>query len=483
MGLTHFLTKAYEALKFNRVDKDHIAHIQQQRLQRLLVHTATKSEFYHELYKGIDLARCRLRDLPVVTKSAMRGNFDRFVTDKRLKLLEIRNSMQDKKNDGSLYLGEFIPIYTSGSSGETALIIYNRKALEIVQASLFARSSLANTKRPLYHMAKTLSLSLLGKKVRIASITIPRGSVYPIFNNIPSLHNLFAKVKILSSVDPLHKIVDQLNEFQPDCLISYTFLIALLAQEQIAGRLNIKFNHPISFVAGASEPLTEHTQKLVSMAWDKKIQNIYGAVECYTMATSCQKFIRLHLMSHLCIVENVDHNYNPVPNGQYGEKLLLTNLFNFVQPIIRYEIDDVIGYESQNCECGITSPALLPVRGRSTEFIYFRKPQGGYERFHPYHLMVPLFYMNDLRQYQIVQTARNELTFYYVPQRNAVDIEQQLTYTLREALAREGFEKYVNLNLKLVDFIDRDKRSGKFKWVKSLGTPLDLDTELDMYTH
>ena len=483
MGLTHFLTKAYGALKFNRVDKVRSAHLQQQRLQRLLMHAATKSEFYHELYKGIDLARCQLRDLPVVTKSAMRGNFDRFVTDKRLKLQEIRNWMQDKRNDRSLYLGEFIPIYTSGSSGETALIIYNRKALEIVQASLIARSSLSDTKRPLYHMIKTLSLSLLGKKVRIASISIPRGSVYPIFNNTPSLHHLFANVKIISSVDPVHKIVDQLNEFQPDCLISYSFLIALLAQEQISGRLNIKFNHPISFVAGASEPLTEHTQKLVSMAWNKEIQNIYGTVECYTMATSCQNSGRLHVMSDLCIIENVDHNYNPVPTGHYGEKLLLTNLFNFVQPIIRYEIEDVIGFESRNCECGITLPVLLPVKGRSTEFIYFRKPQGGYERFHPYHLMVPLFYMNDLSQYQIVQTARNELTFYYVPQKNAVDIEQQVTNTLKEALVREGLERHVDLKLKQVDSIARDKRSGKFKWIKSLGTPLDLDAEIDMHTH
>jgi phenylacetate-coenzyme A ligase PaaK-like adenylate-forming protein len=476
MGMVNFLNKAYSALKLGQADKAHIAHLQKQRLQRLLFHAVSKSEFYHKLYKGIDVARCQLRDLPVVTKSIMMENYDRFVTDERLKLREIRSWKNDKKNDGKMYLDEFIPIYTSGSSGETALVIYHRKALEQVQASLFARSSLANAKRPSYQIMKILVLVLLFKKVRMASITIPRGSVYPIFDIIPTLHQLFVNRRLLSSADPIDKIVDQLNEFQPDCLISYSFLIALLAREQIAGRLNIKFNHPISFVAGASEPLTEHTQDLVWMAWNKRIQNIYGAVECYTMATSCQEFGRLHVMSDLCVIENVDHEYNPVPKGQYGEKLLLTNLFNFVQPMIRYEIEDIIGFEQQDCECGITLPTLLPVRGRSTEFLYFSNPQGGYERLHPYHLMVALCYVNGLQQYQIVQTARNDLTLYYVPQEKALDIEKQVSLKLKEALARSGLDRLVNLKLEVVDSIARDKRTGKFKWARSLGNPEFLDS-------
>ena len=471
MGMINILTKGYSALKFSHADKGRIAHLQNQRLRRLLYHAVSKSEFYRKLYKGIDISRCRLSDLPVVTKSFMTENLDRFVTDKRLRLQEIRTWMNDKRNDGKMYLDEFIPIYSSGSSGEPTLLIYHRKAFEQVQASLFARSSLANTKTPSYHIVKIIALALLGRKFRMASVTIPRGSVYPIFDIIPALHRLFAERRLLSSADPIHRIVDQLNEFQPDSLISYSFLIALLAQEQIAGRLNIQFNHPISFVAGASEPLTEDTQQLVFKAWNKQIQNIYGAVECYTMATSCQNFGRLHVMSDLCILENVDHNNKPVPKGQYGEKLLLTNLFNFVQPIIRYEIEDVIGYTEQDCECGITLPTLLPVRGRSTESLYFSKPRGGYERFHPFHLLVPLCYVNGLRQYQIVQTARNEITLRYVPKEKAVNIEDQLTHKLRQALAQPGLDGVVNLKFELVDSIARDKRSGKFKWVKSLGEP------------
>ena len=90
--------------------------------------------------------------------------------------------------------------------------------------------------------------------------------------------------------------------------------------------------------------------------------------------------------------------------------------------------------------------------------------------------MVPLFYLNDLRQYQIVQTARNDLTIYYVPQKNAVDIKQQLSHTMREALVRSNLERHINLKYEQVEFISRDKRSQKFKMIKSLGAPKHLET-------
>jgi phenylacetate-coenzyme A ligase PaaK-like adenylate-forming protein len=427
------------------------------------------------LYKGIDIARCRLGDLPVVTKSAMMENYDLFVTDKRLKLREIQNWRKDETNDWKRYLGDFLPIYTSGSSGETAVIVYHFKALELVQANLFARSSLVNTKRSMYQFTKILAFSLLGKKPRMAAVVIPRGNIYPIFNFSSPLYRLLINLRIIRSDDPLHKVVGQLNKFQPDCLISNSFFIALLAQEQLGGRLNIQFNHPHSFVACGGEVLTEHTQRLASMAWNKKVRNIYGSTECYTMAASCRKFDKLHMMSDLCILEIVDRHYHPVPRGQYGEKLLLTNLFNFVQPIIRYEMDDVTGYANQSCECGNPLPTLLPVRGRTSDFVYFRKPGGEYEKFHPYYLFVPLFYLNDLRQYQIVQTSRNELTFYYVPQKDAAAIEKQVTQILKESLGKAGLDKHVNLKFKRVNSIDRDKRSGKYKMIKSLETPLNMD--------
>lgn len=482
MGLANFIVNWHAALKCHRSDESRILAIQKQRFRRLLHHTVKNSEFYQELYSGIDIDDCRLSDLPIVTKSAMMDNFDRFTTDSRLKLREIQQWLADKNNDGKWYLEKFLPIATSGSTGEYAVVVYHRKALELVQASLSVRHPFG-FRRSAYEHTIILLTQLLSAKARIAAIAVARGNLVAIIKKAPAFHRFLAKLKILSMFDPIDQIVAALNEFQPDCLISYPFFFAILAREQLAGRLKIAFNHPLSFLAGGGEPLTEHTHRLALEAWNMRIQDDYGTAECYFMAASCHKFGRLHLMSDLCILEVVDGDYNPVPQGKYGEKILVTNLANFVQPIIRYEIEDVVAYAGHSCECGLPFPALLPIQGRTSDFLYFQKPQGGYERFHPYRFRGPLFYIKELHQYQIIQTARNELAFFYVPQSDEGNIEQQLRQTLEEALRQAGLESRVTLKLKRVETIARDDRSGKFQIIKSLGAPLDLDTALDRSTY
>jgi putative adenylate-forming enzyme len=474
MGVINTTVDWYKILKVSHSGKEHIADLQQKRLRRILRYAVGNSEFYQNLYRGIDIENCDLQDLPVVTKAAMMDNYDHFVTDKRLKLHEIQSWVKDKQNDGKFYLGEFSPFMTSGSSGVNALITYHREAVEVIQASLLANYPFL-TKRSIKDHIKTIVGYLFGKKPRVAVILVSRGNIYQFFDRIPTYHRLFMSMKALSLLDPLDQIVKELNKFQPDQLISNAFFIALLAQEQLAGRLKLAFKHPMAFIAGFGEVLSEHTQELASKAWNMKIQDTYGAMECYLMATSCSMYGHLHVMSHLCIIEIVDRKYKPIPPGQYGEKILLTNLFNFTQPIIRYEIDDVTGYANQSCECGSPLPTLLPVQGRTIDFFYFKNPQGGYDQLPPNVLIISLMYLHEVRQYQIVQTARNELTFIYVPQDKALNIEQKLKQALTEALAQRGLEDHVLLRFKQVESISRHERSGKYKPIISLGAPNGLD--------
>jgi hypothetical protein len=132
----------------------------------------------------------------------MMENFDRFVADKRLKVREIQDWRRDERNTWKTYLGEFIPVYTSGSSAEPALMVYASKALELAQAGLLARSFPPYKDRPFYHYLKILGRLLLGKKLRMAAISIPRGNIYPVFNVATQMHSLFAKIKFLSLAEP-----------------------------------------------------------------------------------------------------------------------------------------------------------------------------------------------------------------------------------------------------------------------------------------
>jgi phenylacetate-CoA ligase len=321
MGLVNIIAHWYKILKILRSDKDELAKTQQRRLWRLIHYAANNSEFYQDLYKGIDLQNCNLQDLPTVTKAAMMDNYDRLVTDKRLKLHEIQNWTKDQQNVGRLYLGEFSPCYTSGSTGQNALITYHRKAVEAIQASLMANYPF-QPKRSIYGHIQKKAGYLFGKRPRVAIVTNPNGNVVPILKRVSRLHRLFVNMKIFSYMDPLDQNVKELNKFRPDQLISAAFYIAQLAQEQLAGRLHLAFNHPVAYIASFGEILTGHTRALASKAWNMKIHDLYGAMECIHVATSCSASSRLHLMNHLCVLEVVDGNNRPVPQDQYGEKIL-----------------------------------------------------------------------------------------------------------------------------------------------------------------
>ena len=109
MGILNILRVAHNLLKINQADAANVAEIQEQRLRAILRHAVKYSKYYRSRYQGIDIATCRLSDLPVVTKAEMMVNFDRFVTDKRLKYEEIRIWLENNNGTGQLYLNQFIP--------------------------------------------------------------------------------------------------------------------------------------------------------------------------------------------------------------------------------------------------------------------------------------------------------------------------------------------------------------------------------------
>ena len=48
----------------------------------------------------------------------------------------------------------------------------------------------------------------------------------------------------------------------------------------------------------------------------------------------------LRFASDMCLAELVDDDNNPVPAGAPSAKVLVTNLHNLTQPLVRYELTD-----------------------------------------------------------------------------------------------------------------------------------------------
>ena len=94
-----------------------------------------------------------------------------------------------------------------------------------------------------------------------------------------------------------------------------------------------------------------------------------------TFAVECQAHDGLHVFEDLFILEPVDHQNRPVPAGEYADKVLLTVLFNYTQPLIRYELTDSICMAATPCPCGYTFARIQGIRFERRTCWNFRRAQ------------------------------------------------------------------------------------------------------------
>jgi phenylacetate-coenzyme A ligase PaaK-like adenylate-forming protein len=145
-------------------------------------------------------------------------------------------------------------------------------------------------------------------------------------------------------------------------------MAGILADEQRAGRLQIA---PARIVCTA-EVLTPELRRRIEAVWGEIVFNQYGATEGGTFAVECERHRGLHLFEDLVILEVVDEQNRLVPPGTYGDKILLTVLFNYTQPLIRYELSDSVCISPDACPCGSAYTLMEAIQGRREEVLSFR---------------------------------------------------------------------------------------------------------------
>jgi len=134
---------------------------------------------------------------------------------------------------------------------------------------------------------------------------------------------------------PLADLVARLNQARPLVLQGHTTKLALLAEEQRAGRLQIA---PVS-VTAMGELLTQTDRAAIGAAFGVPPVAQFTCTEGLTGQSDPGGAV-LTFASDMCIAELVDQDNQPVPDGTPSAKVLLTNLSNHTHPLIRYELTD-----------------------------------------------------------------------------------------------------------------------------------------------
>ena len=345
--------QAAALIERNGWPRERLLDHQQRELRRVLQHAVTASQFYRETLADLVARKAPLAEFPVLTKRLLMDNFDHIVTDRRLSRRSIERHLAGER-PGDLLLGEYRVAATGGTTGERGIFVYDDSAW---------LSVIANTGR--FQHA-------LGVLPTTRSVGI--GASSPMHLSMRFYAELRATRPNSPRLDlamPVAQVVEALNAYQPEALVTYPSFIRVLAGEQLAGRLRIAPR----VVRSGAETLTQPVRDLAQAAWQVPVIDSYACTEVGSMGQECQHVSGIHLAEDLCVFENVDERNRPVPEGQYGAKLLVTTLTNRTCPLVRYELTDIVTLTTAPCRCGLPFARIGAIEGRKEEVL--RLPRRG----------------------------------------------------------------------------------------------------------
>jgi phenylacetate-CoA ligase len=331
---------AAELIARERWSRGRLIDHQRQALTSLVRHAATASPYYRERLarwsKGGDVT---LTDLPVLTHTTLMTHFDGIVCDPRVRLADLERHVASP-NPGALHLGGYRVFVTGGATGFRGVFLYSRAEWTLVPAN-YVRWITALGLGPgtrLATIGPSSAMHLVNRA--FADLGTPEPSAVRAPEEATALR--------LTVTMAIGDMVSALNEYQPDIMVMPPSAAARLADEQASGRLAI---HPRTILS-SSEVLTDAARARFRAAWGADLYDTYEMTETGLIGAECQHRGGIHISEDLTIVESVDDRHQPVPHGTTGAKVLITNLTNYAQPLIRYEVPDRIALSPDICRCG-----------------------------------------------------------------------------------------------------------------------------------
>jgi phenylacetate-coenzyme A ligase PaaK-like adenylate-forming protein len=186
-------------------------------------------------------------------------------------------------------------------------------------------------------------------------------------------------------------------------LAGYPSALGLLAEERIRGRLHIE---PLIIWSGG-EQLPASQRTVIENAFGAPVMNEYGASEGLSIAHECREGW-MHLHEEWVVLEGVDAAGHPTPPGELSHDTLLTNLANWVQPVIRYQLGDRIVRGSAPCRCGNRLPAFR-LEGRTEEPLAMRTTRGTPVKLLPLALTTVVEEVAGAHRFQIAKVGPSQL--------------------------------------------------------------------------
>jgi len=392
----------------------------ERRLSDLLAYSMKHSLFHRDRLSSFDIGTItvsNLSELPSMTKNDLMNNFDTIVTDQRLSL-ELANDHIESLTSDAYLLDQYRVLSTSGSSGRRGVFVYGWSDWLTFTAMAYR-----------WLVRRNLDA---GRPRDLVTVDILAGTASHVSGSLQDFFQAgHSEVGRITAGMPTDEIVSRLNEAEPESITTYPSTLRMLVDRQRSGELRIA---PLE-ISTTGEHLPNSLRAEVLEIWGITVYD-YWAITEGAFAFPCRLDAGMHLPDDLVIVEPVDSDGTPVPAGTPAAKILITNLYNKTQPLIRYEVPDSLTLLTEPCACGRACSRITDLRGRlSDSFTY----SDGTELSHLPVVFDPLERSRDVIDFQVRQTRGGaHVIVYSSGAPDMSEFQRQLVESLEAAGLRDA---------------------------------------------
>ncbi|WP_179345206.1 phenylacetate--CoA ligase family protein [Winogradskyella ursingii] len=384
----------YQEIEFCSSDpnSDEAKKIRERNLKRLLKHANKTTPYYSKLKYSKNIS-----DYPVIRKTVIQENFEAFQSSNYL----------DKDN---------YKVSTSGSTGVPFFLFQNDKKRNRNHADVIFFCNACN-----YNIGDRLYELEVWREYN------QKGKLKAMLQNVVQFDISRLTDERIEELLGLLK-----NDSQPNkILLGFVSAFELIAKYLENHDIYLQ-DLNINSVIANSEYLNPYTKETLGKHLNTVVLSRYSSEEIGIIAhqtlNSPNNFVINHASYH---VELLNFNNNePVKPGQFG-RIVVTDLFNYAMPIIRYDTGDIaqLGFDDRG------AMRFEQIEGRKMDVIYDSKGNlvssfVVYTKFYKYYKL--------LKQYQFIQQSEKEYEVKLNIQGDQFDFEEELIADIKSDFGNDA---------------------------------------------
>ena len=439
-----YIKLLWDLMKLKRNTKKssaQIRKIQEEKLRNLLWFAWNHSNYYRRTFEAAGITEetvwtAPLSDFPSIDKGLLLQNFDELITVSDVTQEEIRRFDAEEETSREPFMGKYHVVHSSGSTGKPGYFLYDEKAWNTMLLGII-RGAFWNLS-----MTEIVKLLIHGPRIVYIAATDGRyGGAMAVGDGIDGIggKQLYLDINL-----PLTEWVRKLKEFKPNIVIGYPSAMKILAELIERGQVEMNLVRAIS----CGEPLGVSLRAFLEEQFHTPIINIYGASESLALGVEIDPKEGMLLFDDLNVVE--------IENGE----MYLTCLYNFAQPLIRYQISDNLTLEEPAEDGTFPFTKAVGLLGRNEDLLWFEDGDGNREFLHP--LAIEGFCIEGLLDFQFRQVGKDTFEMLAETSDKASKdwVREEMLRQMKRILSEKGLT-YVQFYVRFVDEISSNPRTGK----------------------